>query len=60
VLSETADFLYKTTDYYAPECEGVLRWDDPAVGIVWPDIGMLPQLADKDAAAPTLRELTPL
>lgn len=36
VLSESADFLYKTTDYYAPEHERCLAWDDPAVGIDWP------------------------
>ncbi|MBN8503886.1 MAG: dTDP-4-dehydrorhamnose 3,5-epimerase [Burkholderiales bacterium] len=60
VLSETADFLYKTTDYYAPECEGVLRWDDPTVGITWPDIGLPFQLAAKDRDAPLLKELQPL
>jgi dTDP-4-dehydrorhamnose 3,5-epimerase len=36
VLSETADFLYKTTDYYAPEFERSIRWDDPEIGIDWP------------------------
>lgn len=36
VLSETADFLYKTTDYYAPEYERCIAWNDPAVGIDWP------------------------
>ena len=36
VLSESADFLYKTTDYYAPEHERSIRWDDPAIGIQWP------------------------
>jgi len=36
VLSETADFLYKTTDYYAPEFERSIRWDDPEIGIEWP------------------------
>ena len=35
-LSETAEFLYKTTDYYAPELERCIRWDDPAIGIDWP------------------------
>ena len=57
VLSDSADFLYKTTDYYAPQCEGAVRWDDPDVGIVWPDIGMAPQLSAKDAAAGSLRDL---
>ena len=36
VLTESADFLYKTTDYYAPQCEAALRWDDPNVAIPWP------------------------
>jgi len=56
VLSETADFLYKTTDYYAPQAEGCLRWDDPTVAIQWPDVGLVPQLADKDARAPLLAQ----
>lgn len=57
VLSESADFLYKTTDYYAPQAEGALRWDDPDLAIAWPDIGMAPQLSAKDAAAGSLRDL---
>lgn len=60
VLSDSADFLYKTTDYYAPQAEGALRWNDPAVGIAWPDLGMAPQLAAKDEVAPLLTELAPL
>ena len=36
VLSEVAEFLYKTTDYYAPELERCVRWDDPGIGIKWP------------------------
>ena len=54
VLSESADFLYKTTDYYAPQSEGAVRWDDPAIGIQWPDFGGAPTLAEKDAKAPLL------
>lgn len=54
VLSDSADFLYKTTDYYAPQSEGALRWDDPEVGIAWPDVGGPPQLSAKDAVAPGL------
>jgi dTDP-4-dehydrorhamnose 3,5-epimerase len=54
-LSESAEFLYKTTDYYAPECERVIRWDDPALAIEWPG-GHTPQLAARDAAAPGLAE----
>lgn len=57
VLSDSADFLYKATDYYAPQAEGALRWDDPDLAIAWPDIGMAPQLSAKDAAAGLLRDL---
>lgn len=57
VTSASADFLYKTTDYYAPQSEGAVRWNDPALDIAWPDIGMAPQLSPKDAAAPLLAEL---
>lgn len=48
VLSERAEFLYKTTDYYAPEHERTLLWNDPKVGIDWPFEGE-PILKDKDA-----------
>ena len=58
VTSDSADFLYKTTDYYAPAAEGSIRWDDPAVGIKWPLGDMKPALSAKDAAAPTLRAPT--
>jgi dTDP-4-dehydrorhamnose 3,5-epimerase len=54
VLSESVDFLYKTTDYYAPELEAAVRWDDPTLAIAWPSIGMEPKLSAKDAAAPLL------
>lgn len=51
VLSESADFLYKCTDFYLPEHERCIRWDDPDIGITWPMIdGALPQLSAKDAA----------
>lgn len=52
VLSDTADFFYKTTDYYAPQAEGAFRWNDPSVAIAWRDIGEAPQLSEKDAVAP--------
>jgi len=52
VTSDSADFLYKTTDYYAPQSEGCIRWDDPALGIEWPLLGMTPAISAKDAAAP--------
>lgn len=47
VVSESAEFLYKTTDYYAPEFERSIRWNDPAIGIEWPIDGV-PVLAKKD------------
>lgn len=56
VLSETAEFLYKTTDYYHPEFERSLLWSDPTVGIQWP-VGSAPLLAAKDAAALTLEQI---
>lgn len=53
VLSESADFLYKATDYYAPEHECCIRWDDPEIGIEWPWQGES-VLSPKDSAAPLL------
>jgi dTDP-4-dehydrorhamnose 3,5-epimerase len=47
VISDHAEFLYKTTDYYAPEHERCIRWDDPSIGIEWPLAGQ-PQLSAKD------------
>ncbi len=52
-LSDSAEFLYKTTDYYAPDYERAIRWDDPTLAIAWPNVGT-PILAPKDAAAPTI------
>lgn len=54
VLSESADFLYKTTDYYAPAHERAIRWNDPTVGIAWPDVGTAPTLSAKDLAGASL------
>ena len=54
VLSDTADFLYKTTAYYAPTHDRSIRWDDPAIGIAWPNIGIAPQLSAKDVDAKLL------
>ena len=48
VLSESAEFLYKTTDYYAPELERCIRWNDPTLAIAWPFAGE-PVLSGKDA-----------
>lgn len=56
VISDSAEFLYKTTDYYAPAHERSLLWNDPSLGIAWPDLGMTPLLAAKDQAAPRLAE----
>ena len=52
VLSETAEFLYKTTDYYDPSSECCLLWNDPSIAVEWPlnRIPNLPQLNDKDTA----------
>jgi len=51
VVSESADFQYKCTDYYSPESERSLLWNDPTVGIEWPIVeGLEPQLAAKDAS----------
>lgn len=55
VLSESADFLYKTTDYYAPECERSILWNDPEIGVDWPLVTG-PVLSAKDSAATTLRQ----
>jgi dTDP-4-dehydrorhamnose 3,5-epimerase len=50
VLSEMANFLYKTTDYYAPSDERTLAWDDAVVGVQWPLNGLQPILSAKDIA----------
>jgi len=57
VLSEFADFEYKCTDYYDPSDEGCLIWNDPEVGIEWPDLGLEPQLSEKDQSGVLLSEL---
>ena len=53
-LQDGTETLYKCTDYYAPEHERSLRWDDPAVGIDWPELDAPPILSAKDACAPGL------
>lgn len=55
VLSETADFLYKTTDYYAPSHERCIAWNDPIVGVTWPK-GLEFQLSAKDQAGLSISE----
>lgn len=48
VLSETADFLYKTTDYYSPSDERCIVWNDLKIGIIWPTLDVSPKLSTKD------------
>ncbi len=55
VLSDTADFLYKTTAYYAPEWDRGIRWDDPQIGVQWPLAGD-PVLSAKDQIQPLLKD----
>jgi dTDP-4-dehydrorhamnose 3,5-epimerase len=50
VLTEAADFLYKTTAYYAATAERAIRWDDADLAIAWPDLGLAPLVSTKDAA----------
>lgn len=52
-LEPDSEIIYKCSDYYAPETEGALRWDDPDIGIKWP-LTSAPVLSGKDAAAPLL------
>lgn len=54
VLSEMADFLYKCTTLYHPPSDRSLRWNDPDIGIAWPETGLAPLLSAKDEAAPLL------
>ena len=58
VLGESADFLYKTTAYYAPAAERTMRWDDAGLAIAWPDIGMAPIVSAKDAAGISFAEFS--
>jgi dTDP-4-dehydrorhamnose 3,5-epimerase len=50
------EIVYKCTDFYAPDCDGAVRWDDPAIGIDWGLTGAA-KLSDKDAKAPLLADL---
>ena len=54
-LSEEVDFLYKCTEFYLPEDERVIRWDDPSIGVQWPlSPGAAPIISPRDATAPQL------
>jgi dTDP-4-dehydrorhamnose 3,5-epimerase len=55
VLSETVEFLYKTTDYYAPDHERCIAWNDPTLAIAWPAMTIAPKLSAKDAAGDAFR-----
>jgi dTDP-4-dehydrorhamnose 3,5-epimerase len=55
VLSESADFLYKTTDYWAPEHERCIAWNDPDLAIDWPLAGLTPLVSAKDAQGVAFR-----
>lgn len=57
VLSELAEVLYKVTDYWSKEHERGLRWNDPGVGIAWPDAGLTPMLNQRDATWPLLADI---
>ncbi len=56
VLSAEAEFLYKTTDYWYPEHERCIRWDDRDLGIAWPALGAPPQVSAKDGAGASFRD----
>lgn len=58
VLSQSADFLYKTTDYYSPAHERSILWNDRALGIGWPDVAGDPQLSAKDQAGRSFNDAT--
>ena len=55
-LSDSADFLYKTTDYYAPQDERCVAWNDPQIGIAWPLDGLEPSLSAKDRTGVSLAQ----
>ncbi len=55
-LEDDTHFLYKTTDFYARDCERAIAWNDASLAIAWPDLGVAPRLAAKDAAAPSFAQ----
>ena len=56
VVSEFAEVLYKATDHYAPEFDRSISWDDPDIGIDWPETGHSPNLSQKDQRAVRLTD----
>jgi dTDP-4-dehydrorhamnose 3,5-epimerase len=58
-LSESAEFLYKTTNYYSPQHERSIAWNDPDIGIEWPQIDAAPKLSAKDLSAARLNKADP-
>ncbi|HEY9764427.1 MAG TPA: dTDP-4-dehydrorhamnose 3,5-epimerase [Trichocoleus sp.] len=56
VLSDYAEVLYKATDYYAPEYDRTLLWNDETIGIVWPLMGLVPTLSAKDQVGTRLQD----
>jgi len=58
ITSESADFLYKCTDFYSPQYERTLAWDDPTLGIRWPlPPGVAPKLSAKDASGTSFADI---
>lgn len=57
-LADPSEVHYKTTDFYSPAHEGGLLWNDPEIGIAWPDLGMPFVLSEKDRRNPRLKELS--
>ncbi len=55
-LTDDVEVQYKCSDFYAPDCDGAVRWDDPEIGIDWRLNGAKPVLSDKDQAAPLLKD----
>jgi dTDP-4-dehydrorhamnose 3,5-epimerase len=55
-LTPDAEIMYKVSDFYAPECDGGIRWDDPMIAVNWPVPPSGPLLSDKDAKLPYLKD----
>lgn len=59
VLSDEVDFAYKCTEYYMPECDAAIRWNDAGIGVNWPLANITPLLSGKDEQAPFLAHIPP-